>query len=73
MSDGFGTGMAVGMGCGMAVGIGLGRATGSSAVKDQVKAQLQRALDNSKVSIASETGQALSASELFELLDESKA
>ena len=69
MAQGFGFGMAVGIAIGWGSGFGPGIAVGVASAKRAIKKQLDTAIRDKAVSIATSEGRELSGEELLDLLD----
>ena len=72
MAGDFSTGLAVGLAIGIPSGLIIGSGFEHTSLKERIKKQLVKALDDNLISIVSSDGRELSVERLFDLLDNVK-
>jgi hypothetical protein len=72
MAGDFGTGLAVGLAIGIPSGLIIGSGFEHTSLKERIKKQLVKALDDNLISIVSSDGRELSVEQLLDLLDNVK-
>ncbi len=70
MAGDFSTGLAVGLAIGIPSGLIIGSGFEHTSLKERIKKQLVKALDDNLISIVSSDGSELSLDQLFDLLNE---